>query len=121
MEASLYKLGSDEIDNAMIGKYWSSRLKNWLDAFMAVRASADDARFIDVAYVEQLKNPVETGVRVLAESGVPMTDDIRAGMGEWIDANKREHRAPHKYSLTDFGLTESSLEDQFSAYKEIYL
>jgi len=120
-EASLYQLGSEEIDNKMIGEYWSVRLKNWLDQFMAVRESAGDDRFIDVAYTEQLENPVDIAARVLAESGIPMSNDIRAGMGEWIEANKREHRAPHRYNLADFDLNETDLETQFEVYRQIYL
>jgi len=41
MEASLYKMGSNDISNIVIGKYWMARLKNWLDNFMSVRAKAD--------------------------------------------------------------------------------
>ncbi len=121
MEASLYRMGSDEIDNKTIGAYWQTRLADWLERFMRARAAADPARFIDVAYTDLLKTPAEQGERILSEAGIPLSAEIRAGMEEWIEANRREHRAAHKYSLEDFGLTEDGIKAAFKTYCENHL
>lgn len=121
MEASLYKMGSDDITNPMIGAYWQDRLANWLDRFMAARQKSGDARFVDVAYKNLLENPVEEGLRVLSETNIPLTEDMRENMSEWIEANKREHRAPHKYTLRDFGLTGENIGQEFAPYTQAFL
>jgi hypothetical protein len=42
-------------------------------------------------------------------------------MGEWIEANKIEDRAPHKYDISDFGLSEDMIKEKFAVYRQNYL
>ena len=121
MEASLYKMGSTDISNAEIGSYWMKRLKDWLDNFMAVRANADSDRFIDVNYKSLLTASSQEGMRVLSAAGIPMSSEIKTGMEEWIEANRREHRAVHKYSLQDFGLDEDDIRTKYGDYISQYV
>ena len=121
MEASLYKMGSTDISNAEIGSYWMKHLKDWLDNFMAVRANADSDRFIDVNYKSLLTASSQEGMRVLSAAGIPMSSEIKTGMEEWIEANRREHRAAHKYSLQDFGLDEDDIRTKYGDYISQYV
>jgi len=121
MEASLYKMGSTDISNVEIGTYWMARLKKWLDNFMQVRANANAERFIDVNYKNLLNAPSEEGMRVLSAAGIPMSSEIKAGMDDWIEANRREHRAAHKYSLQDFGLDEEIIAVKYGDYISQYV
>ena len=121
MEASLYKMGSDEISNTEIGTYWMARLKSWLDTFMQVRANADGGRFIDVNYTSLLETPSQEGLRVLGAAGLSQSEEIKAGMEDWIEANRREHRAAHKYSLGDFGLDEEKIRAKYDDYISQYV
>jgi len=121
MEASLYKMGSTDISNAEIGNYWMARLKEWLDNFMQVRSNADAGRFIDVNYKSLLTAPSEEGMRVLSAAGIPMSSEIKEGMEDWIEANRREHRAAHKYSLQDFGLNEETIRAKYGDYISQYV
>ncbi len=121
MEASLYKLGSDQISNDDIGRFWMARLGEWLDHFMTVRERAGDDRFVDIDYRKQIQDPIGQASRVLEATGIPMSKDIRDGMEDWIEANRREHRAPHKYSMGDFGLSEEQISDKFRDYRKQYI
>lgn len=121
MEASLYKMGSTDISNAEIGAYWMARLKAWLDNFMQVRVSAGSDRFIDVNYKSLLETPATEGLRVLEAAGLPESPEIKAGMVGWIEANRREHRAAHKYSLQDFGLEENDIRAKYGDYISQYV
>lgn len=116
MEAGLYKMGSESITGPMIGEFWIKRLRDWLTKFMDVRAAAGDDRFLDIHYTDLLNSPTEVGARVLEFSGIPMSETIKAGMSDWIEANRREHRAAHKYALSDFGLTENAIRETYAAY-----
>ncbi len=121
MEASLYKMGSDDIPNKDIGQYWMAQLKNWLDNFMAVRARSGPDRFIDVNYKALTTHPVQEGRRVLEAAGIAMSEKIEVGMSDWIAANRREHRAAHAYDLNDFGLNADNITAQYQAYIDLYV
>ena len=116
MEASLYKLGSQTISNTMIGTYWFSRLHEWLEKFMMVRSRSDASRFMDIDYKDMISTPLAVGQSVLDFCGIDLSPDIEAGMSGWIEANKREHRAAHKYSLDDFSLTEEAIRSRYQTY-----
>lgn len=121
MEASLYKMGSDDISHQEIGEYWQARLKDWLDNFMQVRERAEASRFIDVQYAALLENPADEGLTVLRAAGLSMGPEIKSGMEDWIEANRREHRAAHKYSLADFGLNADVIRQDYADYIKRYL
>lgn len=121
MEHSLYQMVSDRVDPASVAAFWVPRLAELLDRFMAVRGQVAGQNFIDVRYADLLGDPIGEGVRVLAAAGVDVTDAVRAGMAEWIEANKREDRAPHKYALEDFGLVRADVEQRFAAYRAAFL
>lgn len=121
MEHSLYQMVSDRVDPASVAAFWVPRLAELLDRFMVVRGQVAGQNFIDVRYADLLGDPIGEGVRVLAAAGVDVTDAVRAGMAEWIEANKREDRAPHKYALEDFGLVRADVEQRFAAYRAAFL
>jgi len=121
MEHSLYQMVSDRVDPASVAAFWVPRLAELLDRFMAVRGQVAGQNFIDVRYADLLGDPIGEGTRVLDASGIAVTDAVRAGMAEWIEANKREDRAPHKYALEDFGLVRSDIEQRFAAYRAAFL
>jgi len=121
MMYNLYLMTSDQIDRKAVGEVWIDRLAELLNTFVAEREKVHGRNFIDVRYTEQLAEPIKVGRRVLEQAGIAVTPEIEAGMAEWIEANKREDRAPHKYSLEDFGLTRERVEDKFRAYREAFL
>ncbi len=121
MEHSLYQMVSDRVDPASVAAFWVPRLAELLDRFMMVRGQAAAHHFVDVRYADLLSDPIGEGTRVLEAAGVEVTPEVRAGMAEWVEANKREDRAPHKYALEDFGLVRSDVEQRFAAYRAAFL
>lgn len=120
MMTTLYHMAST-VDRERIGAFWEKRLAELLDLFMSVRSKAGPESFIDVRYTDTTTRPIEEGKRVLAEAGIAVTPEIVAGMAEWVEANKREGRAPHRYALEDFGLTREQVEQDFADYRVAYL
>jgi len=76
---------------------------------------------MDIHYKRLLDDPAKVGGEVLEFAGIPMSAEIEAGMEDWIEANQREHRAPHKYALEDFGLSADGIEKDFSVYRDKFL
>jgi len=118
MEAVLYAMGGSSIDRASVARFWEGRWAELLDLFMQQRDLAGGERFVDVRYTDLTARPIETGKQVLAKAGVRVTDEMIAGMGEWVEANRREDRAPHKYSMAEFGLEQAQIERRFAGYRE---
>ena len=120
MMSTLYQMSST-IDRHSIGRFWEPRLAELLSMFMAARQDIGPDRFIDVLYIELTQEPIEVGKRVLAQAGVEATPQVVAGMSEWVEANRREDRAPHRYTLEDFGLDKASIEQDFAKYRADFL
>ena len=120
MMYTLYQMGAD-VDRESVGAFWEARLAEWLTIFMDIRKDAPPASFIDVRYTALTKTPIEEGKRVLAEAGIAVTPEIEAGMNDWVEANRREDRAPHQYTLEDFGLDKADIEAKFAEYRATYL
>jgi hypothetical protein len=53
--------------------------------------------------------------------GQPLTDAGWAEMELWREANKREARPSHDYSLATFGLTREQIERQFEDYRAHFI
>ena len=120
MMTTLYHMAST-VERERIGAFWEKRLAELLDLFMSVRSKAGPDSFIDVRYTDTTTKPIEEGKRVLTEAGIEVTPEIVAGMAEWVEANKREGRAPHRYALEDFGLTREQVEHDFADYRAAFL
>lgn len=121
MEATLYAMGGSSIDKPSVGRFWEGRWHELLDMFMQTREQAGAARFIDVRYADLTARPIAEGERVLAEAGLAVTPEISAGMHEWVEANRREDRAPHKYTLEEFGFTQAGIEQRFADYRKRFI
>lgn len=120
MEYSLYQMSSS-VDRVSVGAFWEKRLAELLDLFMSTRDRVGSTNFIDVRYTDLLERPIEEGQRVLERAGIDVTPEVVAGMQQWTETNRREDRAPHKYTLEDFALDKGEIERDFARYRERYL
>jgi len=121
MEHSLYHMASDTVTREEVARFWEPRLAQLLANFVSVRDSTDGSRFIDVRYTDLTTDAIGQGEDVLRRTGVEVTPEVRAGMDEWVEANRREDRAPHKYTLEDFGLTREEIETRFAKYRQRFI
>jgi len=121
MEHSLYQMVSDSVDKASVAEFWVDRLADLMARFMLVRERVEGRNFVDVRYADLLADPIGQGTRVLEAAGISVTPEIRAGMGQWIEANKREDRAAHRYTLEDFGLDKADVDRRFAGYRAAFV
>lgn len=121
MEAVLYAMGGAEVAKRDVARFWEARLAELLGLFMQARDAAGPARFIDVLYPDLTARPLAEGERVLREAGVAVSPEMIAGMEQWIEANRREDRAPHRYTPEEFGLEEAEIKQRFAAYRARFL
>ena len=87
---------------------------------MQTRAKIDPGRFIDVSYYDLVDNPIAELQRVYRQAGIDFSGEARRKADEYIQANKQNRFGRHAYRLSDFGLNEKIIEDNFSLYRQKY-
>ncbi len=112
---------SERFVGSVIG---ADQLELWargLEEFMTARERYDQAQFCDVWYEDFVADPVGTVESVYAHFGLPLSgaaaDAMRARHAEWAQAGSGQSGAGHRYSLSDFGLTEAQVADRFAGYQ----
>lgn len=117
---AVWILASDNADPHAAGRQWSDKMAGALVKCRQVREQHPD-RFIDVWYMDAVKDPLSQVRRIYEFIGFPLTPEAEKAMGDWVAANPREKRPPHVYTLEQFGLSESQIERDFKAYREEYI
>lgn len=107
---------------ARIGRDQLDLLGRGADLFMAARDRHDPAHFYDVAYDDLVRDPTGTVASIYGHFGLPWTDAAHTAV-EAEDATSRSGpRAPsHRYSLSDFGLTDADVDERFADYTRRHL
>ncbi len=108
-------------DKHRVGAVWSGRFRDFLHRSMELRKSLPAESFLDLHYRETLQDPFQAVQRVYTHIGMDLTEDARQKMTEWREANQREARETHHYTLEEYGFSEEGIKSSFSAYREQYL
>lgn len=97
-------VGSTQL--GMLSRSWHS--------FMDARPTYDQAQFIDVDYLQFVKDPVGTTRGIYEAFDIDWTAEAAAEV-EAIDSQSRQggKRPSHQYSLADYGLTEAQVRAAF--------
>ncbi|WP_242129522.1 sulfotransferase [Sphingobium sp. Sx8-8] len=107
-------------DSIDIGHAWSAMFAASMIRAMDVR-DRHPASFLDIQYRDTVADPRGVAERIFAFVGQPLTEAAWTEMESWRDANKREDRPAHHYTLEEFGLTEAGVKAQFAAYRERFI
>jgi len=108
-------------DDALdIGAAWSRMFAASMTRAIAVR-DRQPGSFLDVWYRDTVKEPRKVAEAVFAFIGQALTDAAWTEMQSWREANKREARPSHNYTLEEFGLSASDMENLFRAYRERFI
>ncbi len=105
---------SDSADPAQIAADWSERWARALDDFLAVRDRAPHGQFLDVNYDDLERAPVDD---CRAHLRLPRLAADRHGapaMHTILRANPKNKHGVHRYSLAQYGLTETPRSSAFA-------
>jgi hypothetical protein len=91
-------------------------------AFAEARERHDPAHFLDVQYDDFVADPVAAAVGVYEHFGLPLSSDVHTAIAA-ADAESRstDRRPSHRYTLEEFGLTESMVDERFTEYSARYI
>ncbi|MBW2268945.1 MAG: sulfotransferase [Deltaproteobacteria bacterium] len=117
----VWQLGADAPDARSAGEQWSRIFCDSVNACMAFREAGHDDRFLDIQFLDSLKDPIGAVNRIYAFLGKSLTPFAEDQMRQWTEENAREKRPPHDYTLAKFGLSEEGIERDFGSYRERYV
>ncbi len=119
MCASMTVAHSSSFNALELGEYWSRRFRLGIEDLMAARLRQPD-RFVDVRYADMLVDPLAQVVRVFEALGLDATDADYAAFNEWLRANPRDARPPHRYTPEEFGLSQARIAENFAFYTSAF-
>jgi hypothetical protein len=103
---------------------WGSNIIDQLRAHVQPALRARDRigadRFFDMYYHEMMADPIDVLRRIYEWAGDPFTDDIAAGMQQWLSEHPQNRFAPNKYTLDEYGLSLDMLAPVFADYLDTF-
>ena len=106
------ELKSKNFDKVFIGKHWSNKLTRALNHCMNISEQHPD-NFLDLEFLNMIKDPIDEMKKIYEFIGEPFGEKTEVAMEAWREENKHEMGA-HKYSLEEYDLTESQINDNLS-------
>ncbi|HRW11476.1 MAG TPA: sulfotransferase, partial [Caldilineaceae bacterium] len=113
---NIQKRNSDAVTPVQVSQEMVSFMKTCIDRAMAVRKQVGDERFCDVYYRDLMADPVAEVRRIYGEIGLPFSAQMATAIHAWLMEHPQHKHGRHAYTLTEFGLTEAGILDQFSGY-----
>ena len=85
--------------------------------FLEARRRYNPDQFIDVHYEDFVADAPGVVDSIYSRFGMHLDGDVRAAIADSHEKSKSNERRPvHRYSLDDFGLTESDVDSRFEGY-----
>ena len=119
MCANLFEPLTTNFDKVFIGKHWSNKLTRALNHCMNISEKHPD-NFLDLEFLNMIKDPIDEMKKIYEFIGEPFGEKTEVAMEAWREENKHEMGA-HKYSLEEYDLTESQINDNFAKYQQKYI
>jgi hypothetical protein len=110
---------TDSVDLEHIGLSVVNSTLWRFDRGMRARERQAPDRFLDVQYLDLIRDPMATAARIYEWLGFPLTAEAKEAFTGYLQRNQRERgRYLHDYTLETFGLDAASLRPKFHDYCE---
>ena len=119
MCANLFEPLTTNFDKVFIGKHWSNKLTRALNHCMNISEQHPN-NFLDLEFLNMIKDPIDEMKKIYEFIGESFGEKTEVAMEAWREENKHEMGA-HKYSLEEYDLTESQINDNFAKYQQKYI
>jgi hypothetical protein len=108
---------TDRLDLRRLGAEFVEAMAVGPERAIAVRATADPARFFDVDYRAMTADPVGTARAVCERFGYDFTPEYASRVRRWLARNPQHKHGVHRYTLEDFGLDGRDVDERFAVYR----
>jgi hypothetical protein len=117
MLTHLRMIFSDEVDPKLVARHWLGKIENMARRAMATRDRVGDQGFVDVSYYDLIRDPMPEVARIYDAAGALLSPRARETMEASRNVDKQHKYGRHKYSLADFGMSESDIEPRIASYR----
>jgi len=119
MCANLFEPLTNSYDKNEIGHHWAHKLAKVLNHCMEV-SNANKGNFLNLEFKKMIVDPILEMNEVYNFIGEDFTDQAENAMLAWKEENQHEMGA-HQYSLEEFGLESTFIDNYFSEYIHQYI
>ncbi len=119
MCANLFEPISNSYDKEEIGHHWANKLAKVLNHCMKI-SKLNKENFLDLEFNKMIKDPISEMTEVYNFIEEDFTDQAENAMKAWKEENQHEMGA-HQYSLGEFNLDNSFIDENFSGYINQYI
>ncbi len=116
MLAHGYGVFSDEVDAPGVARHWLAKNASMVERALLTRAQYPEA-FLDLYYADVMQDPISQVERIYAFAGLDFSDAARQAMQASMQSNKKDRHGKHRYSLEDFDLDVSDVEQAYATYR----
>ncbi len=119
LTAALQLPFSDSVDPVRVARTVSRRWVEGAQGMVRAREEADiGGRFLDIHYVDLVRDPMGEIRRVYSHLGLPLSDEGSKRMRMFLSQHPKDRHGQHRYSLEQFGLDRDEQERQYRPYVE---
>jgi hypothetical protein len=117
---TLWCIYSDAANPETTGRVWNERMRDALLHTLEVRAHAPSEQFLDVDFIDTVKQPLAVARQVYEFIGWSIDPALEQRLTDWLADDAKRHQGGHKYSAAKFGLNEAQIKADFAKYRERY-
>ncbi len=117
---NLWLTGSDNADKHVVAQEVLDVFASGTEHTLTTRQSCED-QFCDIWFRDTVARPEDVTRKIYEFIDLELTDQAREAMEKHRDANRREDRPAHAYTLEEYGYTEAAIRDRFAAYCQRFI
>jgi hypothetical protein len=121
MYYAMWQMVCDDIDPLVVGAASKAHWATALRRCMQVRDAMPSGRFLDIHYRAVVRDAIGEVRRIYDVLGLSLSAGTEKEMRWWVEENRRDMRAPHEYTLDQFGLTAEDILREFAEYRQRYI
>jgi len=107
---------SDALDPVSYGPKYLEFWREGIDRGLAARERIGDERFFDVSNEDVVRRPIETFEAIYDFLKMPLGDELRSKLEDYVATNARGAHGAHRYTASDYGITEAEIRERFGDY-----
>eukprot|EP01094_Clydonella_sp_ATCC50884_P030101 TRINITY_DN967_c0_g2_i1.p1 TRINITY_DN967_c0_g2~~TRINITY_DN967_c0_g2_i1.p1 ORF type:complete len:455 (+),score=158.08 TRINITY_DN967_c0_g2_i1:30-1394(+) len=113
-----WDFGDEMLDLHDLGQYQLETMKKMSDRMVAFQERTDPSKYFNVNYSEFVKDPVAMVEQIYGHFEMPVTEQFKENMREWIRENRQGKYGRAGYTAEEFGLTNAQIMDTLAEYVE---
>jgi hypothetical protein len=109
---------SNDVDVQRIARHWVRKTGYMLDKALGYRLQGNNtAKFTDIYYKDLITDSIQELDKIYRQNG-GLTDELIARFKKHEEEHPHRKHGAHNYSLADFGLTESDIDNHTANYQQ---